>query len=118
MIQVMVTGSRTYSNQEKVRYALRKIDSVYNGNITLIHGGAKGADSLADREAQILGWGIRIFHADWETHGKKAGPIRNQEMIDERPNIVLAFPEKRSVGTWDAIKRAKKAGIRVEIFPD
>lgn len=118
MIQVMVTGSRTYSNQEKVRYALKEIDNLYKGSITLIHGGAKGADFLADREAQILGWGIRTFHADWETHGKKAGPMRNQEMINERPNIVLAFPGENSIGTWDAVRRAKKAGIRVEVFPE
>lgn len=116
MIQVMVTGSRSYSDYQTMRYALRKIDDLYGGYLVLLHGGAAGADTVASNVAQQLGWSIREFPADWEFYGKRAGPIRNQEMIDEQPNIVLAFPEKGSIGTWDAVRRAKKANIRVEVF--
>ena len=52
------------------------------------------------------------FKADWETFGKAAGPIRNQEMLVlSMPELVVAFPGGR--GTEDMIKRSKKAGVEV-----
>lgn len=57
----------------------------------------------------------RIF-ADWKTHGRAAGPIRNQRMIDEwKPTLVIAFAGGR--GTADMIRRAKAAGIEVREVP-
>lgn len=82
----------------------------------LIEGGALGADRLARRWAYTVG-GITVetFPADWGAHGKAAGPIRNQRMIDEgKPDVVLAFPGGR--GTADMIRRAEAAGIRVIRF--
>ena len=58
-----------------------------------------------------------VAEADWAKHGRKAGPIRNQRMIDEgRPDLVVAFPG--GTGTADMVERARVAGIRViEIAP-
>ena len=53
--------------------------------------------------------------ADWSTHGRAAGPIRNQQMVDRGADICLAFPTSSSIGTWDCVRRAKAAGIPVEI---
>ena len=84
------------------------------------HGGAKGADSLAGEWANRHGYVVQVFPADWNKHGKAAGPIRNQEMIDAfdpaRPGTskvvcVVAFPGR--TGTADLVERAKKAGIKV-----
>ncbi|GGD30599.1 hypothetical protein GCM10011335_37050 [Aureimonas glaciei] len=78
----------------------------------LLSGGAPGADTLA----WDWGWD-RNFHcermfADWKKHGRAAGPIRNQRMIDEwKPTLVIAFPGGR--GTADMIRRAEAAGIPV-----
>jgi hypothetical protein len=49
--------------------------------------------------------------ADWEKWGTAAGPKRNQMMLDQKPDIVLAFPGGR--GTADMIARAEQAGVEV-----
>jgi hypothetical protein len=52
------------------------------------------------------------FHAEWEKLGRKAGPLRNQLMLDEgRPDVVVAFPGGR--GTEDMMMRARSAGVDV-----
>lgn len=81
----------------------------------LIQGGARGADRSAAECARGLGIKVVTVPADWRTHGKAAGPIRNQRMIDDfKPDLVLAFPGGR--GTADMVSRARAAGIEV-IFP-
>jgi hypothetical protein len=78
----------------------------------LVHGAAKGADSLACRWALKKGLLINSWMANWKLHGKAAGPIRNQQMIDDgKPELVIAFPGGN--GTADMTRRAHAAGIRV-----
>lgn len=78
---------------------------------TIIHGGAKGADEGADQWGKAKGIPVIVYPADWEVHGKAAGPMRNQAMIDSKPDLVIAFPGGK--GTADCVRRAKAAGIRV-----
>jgi hypothetical protein len=66
---------------------------------------------------EILRKPCQVFPAKWDEYGKAAGPIRNQEMVDSKPDLVLAFWDGRSPGTLDAIKRAVLAGIEVNIYP-
>lgn len=84
---------------------------------TVIHGHCStGADRFADLFARRNGLNVQSFPADWLRHGKAAGPIRNQQMIDEgKPDIVIAFPGGR--GTADMVSRARKAGIPVTEVP-
>ena len=57
-----------------------------------------------------------IFPPMWSVHGKPAGAIRNTRMlVIGRPDICHAFPGPESVGTWDMVNKAKRAGIPVEI---
>lgn len=49
--------------------------------------------------------------ADWSTHGKAAGPIRNQQMADARADLCLAFPGGKGIS--DMVRRAERAGIPV-----
>ena len=87
---------------------------------TLIHGAAPGADTLAAQWAQdqrrIT---VEAYPADWATHGKAAGPIRNQKMLTEgQPLLVVAFinrPLAESRGTADMIGRARAASIRTVV---
>ena len=54
--------------------------SPYNAkDVTLVHGGASGADIIAGEIALALGWQVEEYPADWETHGKAAGPEREVE---------------------------------------
>ncbi len=78
----------------------------------LIQGGARGADYFAWEWANERGVMCGSYPADWDAHGKRAGPIRNQQMIDEgKPDGVVAFPGGR--GTKDMVDRAEKAGLKV-----
>jgi predicted Rossmann-fold nucleotide-binding protein len=111
-LRILVCGGRDFDESRAVYRALDRVFAE-RGVATLIHGAARGADTLAERWAEDKG-GIEVlaFPADWERDGKAAGPIRNQRMLDEgRPNGVVAFPGGR--GTADMIARAKKAGIPV-----
>ena len=109
--RVLFSGSRHWDRVAPVRAV---ISSIPRGS-TAIHGGAKGLDSLAGRLAQEKGLAVEVYEADW-SRGRKAGPERNQEMVDAGADIVYAFPVEGSRGTWDLVKRARKAGIPVQVY--
>ena len=121
-MRVLVCGGRDYSDRERVWRTLDELlipddDMLPVGANTLIHGGARGADLLADAWA-VANWvDIDMYPADWKAYGKAAGAIRNQQMLDRgSPDLVVAFPGGR--GTADMVRRARKAGVPVrEIAP-
>ena len=49
----------------------------------LLHGGARGADAAIGRAAQQLGWSALVMPAQWQLHGRAAGPIRNRELLEQ-----------------------------------
>lgn len=84
----------------------------------LYHGGCPtGVDALANR---VRGVPIKVFPADWQKHGKAAGPMRNREMLraaaEHKGSVLLAFPKGRSPGTRGAIQLAMQMGITVEVI--
>lgn len=110
--KVLVCGGRDYSDRRHI-YEVLDLAHATNPIAWIIAGGANGADALASDWARKEQVKFQIFNADWETLGRKAGPIRNQKMLDEgKPELVIAFPGGR--GTADMIRRAKAAGIRIE----
>ena len=116
---VLVCGGRNYTNRDR---AFDELDRLFpfDGKLTIITGSANGADQLAWHWfVQRMGdvpMNFQAFPADWKRHGKAAGPIRNQQMIDEgKPDLVVAFPGGK--GTADMVRRAKAAGIPVHEVP-
>ena len=86
----------------------------------IIHGGAKGVDSLADKYANDNGIEKKVFKADWDKYGKAAGHIRNAEMIDwARENYdtvgFIAVWDGESRGTHDAIKKAENTDFMIHV---
>lgn len=85
-------------------------------DIEIIHGGARGADMHAGKWAHEYGVKTTIFEAQWNKHGKAAGPIRNQRMLDEgKPDLVVGFindRNRKSVGARHMLSIAKKAGVK------
>ena len=73
----------------------------------IVSGCAPGADTFALEWSKKWVFGLRLFPADWKRHGRAAGPIRNQEMLDAGPDLVIAFPGGR--GTADMVRRAKSS---------
>jgi len=84
----------------------------------LIHGGARGADKMADEIGRELGFIVVEVPADWDKYGRSAGAIRNREMLDMKPDLVIAFPTAESRGTWNCVNEARRRGIKVKIVDD
>lgn len=115
MRRVLVTGGRNWNNTDTIWCALdRELEELTDEEeLVVIHGGCPtGADELADQWAEDSGVAVNVFPADWDTYGKAAGPIRNQQMVDGA-DVCLAFPMGESRGTRDCMRRAKAAGIPV-----
>lgn len=111
-MRIVVCGGRDYSDRMKV-FAVLSEYRRDNDRLIIIQGGASGADAIA-RDWSYLQPSVRLIteSADWKTHGKAAGFIRNQFMLDRyKPDLVLAFPGGR--GTADMVGRARKAGVPV-----
>lgn len=114
MATVLVCGGRDFADETRVFNGLEYFDQSCDGPITkLIHGGAQGADALAAEWASKSNVPAQCFAANWRKYGKRAGPLRNQRMLDEgKPDFVLAFPGGK--GTADMIRRAEDRLIRIE----
>lgn len=81
-------------------------------DIVIISGMSTGADSIAVDWAACNWCKVDEYPADWDKHGRAAGPIRNKKMLLEgRPDLVVAFPGGR--GTANMIKLAKEVGVEV-----
>lgn len=123
----MVTGPRTWRSVYVINQALTDVENLAGRlphyRLTLVHGNANGLDKMIAREARVRGWHIESHPADWERHGKAAGFIRNQEMVDTNPDLALAFlmdcskkdckigDSHISHGTADCIERINKAEL-------
>jgi hypothetical protein len=116
-VKILVCGSRTYTDAATLRFVLSAW-TFGRENVTIIHGAARGADTLADQWATEEAIPVERYPADWKW-GKAAGPIRNKQMLAEgRPDLVVAFLDKplnQSRGTWNMVKLAKAAGVPVHI---
>lgn len=118
-MRILITGSRTWSKFGVIEDAILGVaagSSQQYKNVTIVHGDAPGADTLADMVARKWGMKIEAHPAEWDRLSKAAGPIRNQKMVDLGANICLAFPEPQSRGTRDCMRRASAAGILVMEF--
>ena len=108
---VLVCGGRDYDDEARL-CSILDVAHAANPIKLLINGGAEGADSLAYRWAQRTGVPANIYAADWKAHGRAAGPMRNQRMLDEgKPDLVIAFPGGK--GTADMTRRATAANVPV-----
>jgi hypothetical protein len=111
-LRVLVCGGRNYFDTLTVFKNLDFLRQSRKEGLHIISGMARGADTLAVEWANSRGATLSCFPADWEKHGKAAGFIRNQQMLDEgQPDLVVAF--KGGSGTADMVRRAKAANIKV-----
>jgi len=121
-MNVLVCGSRTWTDRERMKSVLEKLREEFEGEIHLIVGGARGADERACLLAEELGYTYENYYAQWDRYGRSAGPIRNKKMVDilveEGGKLVLAFfgpgPCK---GTWNTVKYARTKELTVRGFP-
>lgn len=113
---VLVTGGRDYRREDVVRDALHiqlmAMSKRRGRRLVIVHGNARGADSLAKKWAEYWDCPSFAIPAEWNKLGDKAGSKRNQQMLDWLPiDLVIAFPG--GVGTRDMVTRAEKAKIEI-----
>lgn len=108
-MRILVCGGRDFNDDALVRKALLPY---FNKDLIIIQGEAKGADYLAKTWAKNYGVKYESYPADWTKYGKRAGYIRNHQMLVEgKPDLVIAFPGGK--GTEMMIKLAEAAGVPV-----
>lgn len=114
-ITVLICGDRNWDDDRLIRHQM--YHRLPEGS-TVIEGGARGADQIAGRLADKLGLNHKTFKADWDRYGKAAGAIRNNKMLDQKPNEVWAFHDDlhRSKGTAHCVHEARKRNIPVRVF--
>lgn len=124
-LRIIIAGTRTFENytllSEEINnyigtlFEVKAIDQ--DTKITIISGGARGADRLAERYAKEKGYNLKIFPADWNTYGKSAGYRRNAEMAkfaaENRKGVLIAFWDAESKGTKNMIDVAKRYELDV-----
>ena len=110
-MRILVCGGRYYRDPQTLNETLDAIHAE-QPMTELIHGAARGADSLAASWAARRGIPARAFPADWTRHGRAAGFIRNESMLDiGKPDLVVAFPG--GTGTEHMIRFAEASQVPV-----
>ena len=123
MTRVIIAGSRNFNDYDKMLKVLDELGiHLINtiDEIEIVSGHARGADSLGERFAKTYGYPLKIFPADWDTYGKSAGVIRNEQMAkyasEADRGILVAFPLGESRGTRNMIKLAKQYELEVDVI--
>jgi hypothetical protein len=110
-MRVIVCGGRDYSDASTLWGKLDELRRRHD-HLIVFQGGAHGADQMAREWCMARQVSFVSVEAEWNQHGRAAGPMRNQKMLDlYSPGLVLAFPGGR--GTADMMRRAEAAGVEV-----
>lgn len=119
-IRILITGSRTWTNRNLIGMELIQAAVELAGAyapIILVSGACpRGADRIAEELAEGWGWTVERHPADWTAHGKAAGFIRNQQMVDLGADMCLAFVRDGSRGATHCGQAAERAGIPTRWF--
>lgn len=110
-MKLIIAGGREFFPEEADYIFLENIYDI-NDITEVVSGCAKGADRFGEVWAEDKGIPIKKFPADWNTHGKRAGPIRNSQMADYA-DALCAFWDGKSKGTKHMIDDAQKRGLQV-----
>lgn len=110
VVKVVITGDRHW----KDRFAIARAFDIVRAT-HVVEGECSGADLLARAEAESRGLTVSKFPADWANLGRAAGPVRNAVMLDQNPDVVLAFHDNLmgSKGTKNCVLRALERGLDV-----
>ena len=119
-LRILVTGSRNWTDWNAIATAIGRASTGWSpSSVTVVHGACPtGADAIADELADRFGFTVERHPADWDRHGRAAGPIRNQEMVNLGADVCLALPLGSSRGTYDCMSRAKAACIPVRVIKE
>nr|QBK90896.1 MAG: DNA recombination-mediator protein A [Pithovirus LCPAC201] len=110
-----VVGGRHFTDYKYMTEKLKLWQKQHGRIVKIVSGGAPGADTLAkDYSLEYLKKEPQVFNAKWG-NGGRAGPIRNK-LIVEASQVIIAFPDPESNGTWSTVSIAKKKNVPVYIY--
>ena len=114
-MNLAIVGSRSLNDYEFFRIKLKELFPDLSVITKIISGGAKGADKFAERFARENNIETEVIIPNWDKLGKKAGIIRNTEIV-HKCDTLIAFWDEKSTGTADSIQKAKVFSKNVEII--
>lgn len=112
--RLLVTGSRTWPDHEKIETELAKALADHPDDLVVVHGACpRGADDIANRWALATHVAVEAYPAAWNLDGRQAGYLRNARMVASRPAEVLAFIHDNSRGATHCADLAEREGLPV-----
>lgn len=121
-MKVIIAGGRDFEWTDEHLFKIDHYLSRYKQdsclplfNVEMVTGCAKGADQIPYFYNEWHGVPIKEFPADWDSHGKKAGILRNKEMA-QYADALIAFWDGKSRGTKHMIEEAKRQGLKVRVI--
>lgn len=116
-MRILITGSRDWDDQGLIADQIHTAQFFYGEDLVVVHGSCpRGADQIADEWAAVLGIEVERHAADWDSLGRRAGFVRNAEMVALGADVCLAFIRNGSKGATHCADLAEKAGIPVRRF--
>ncbi len=114
--RVVIAGCRDYNNYEEAKqYIDFCLSNIRKENkIVIVSGGCRGADAIGEQYAKENNFKVEKYPADWVKHGKRAGPIRNEQMAKDS-DYVICFWDNKSKGTKSMIEYAIKYNKPIKI---
>lgn len=113
-MKLIIAGGRDFNNYDLLKTKLDYLLSKTTDNVIIVSGCAKGADKLGEQYAIERGYECTLFPADWDTHGKKAGYLRNKQMAEHGTHCVL-FWDGKSKGTAIMKELAEEYGLKLVV---
>lgn len=115
MFHLIVAGSRNFRDFELMKSKLDfLLQNKQSNRVIIVSGGARGADKLAEKYAKLRGLKIKVYQANWNKFGKRAGYLRNEEMA-KVADACVTFWDGHSSGTKHMIDLAQKYGLKLRV---
>ena len=125
-VRIIIAGCRWFDDFSVLETTVNDVISELKQKLsdvsrfTIVSGAARGADQTGELYARKYGLPVYRFPADWDAHGKAAGPIRNKQMADFSMSegnigVLVAFWDGESRGTKSMINLAKQNKLEVHI---
>lgn len=109
-VKIAIVGSRTFNDYSVLQGFIRnKCNEEHLTPTAVVSGGARGADALGERYANDYQLPLILHKPDWERYGKRAGFLRNRNIINDC-DVCFAFWDGQSRGTADDINICKQMG--------
>lgn len=131
-MRIIIAGSREFDDYKRLELECNRIFCQFAEEkiipvsaiesakvIEIISGGARGADKLGEKFAKEYKLPLKIINADWNTYGKRAGYLRNEQMAlyaKTDDGVLVAFWDGKSKGTKHMIDLATKHGLKVFVI--